>query len=101
MTDRLQIAIAQINPTVGDIARNAQKLRDAHAEAARLGADLVVATELCLAGYPPEDLILKPAFVTACETAAQELAAAPPGGPRLITRCPPPPNRQGCNPAPP
>ncbi len=88
MTDRLQIAIAQINPTVGDIARNAQKLRDAHAEAARQGADLVVATELCLAGYPPEDLILKPAFVAACEAAAQELAEATRGGPGFIIGCP-------------
>ena len=88
MTDRLQIAIAQINPTVGDIAGNARKLHDAHAEGARQGADLVVASELCLAGYPPEDLILKPAFISACEAAAQELAAATRGGPGFIIGCP-------------
>ncbi|HTZ78795.1 MAG TPA: NAD+ synthase [Stellaceae bacterium] len=88
MTDRLQIAIAQINPTVGDIAGNVRKLREAHAEAARQSADLVVATELCIAGYPPEDLILKPAFIDGCEAAAQELAPITRNGPGLIIGCP-------------
>jgi len=88
MTDRLQIAIAQINPTVGDIAGNARKLQEVYAEGARQGADLVVATELCLAGYPPEDLILKPAFVSACEAAAQDLAATTRGGPGFIIGSP-------------
>ena len=62
MTDRLAIAIAQLNPTVGDIAGNLAKLRRARAEAAGQGADLVVGSELFVAGYPPEDLVLKPAF---------------------------------------
>src|SRR6185437_6468803 len=69
MTDQLTISIAQLNPTVGDIAGNVAKLRQARAEAAGQGADLVVGTELCIAGYPPEDLVLKPAFVAACEAA--------------------------------
>ena len=88
MTDRLAIAVAQINPTVGDIAHNLERLRRAHAEAAKLAADLVVASELCVAGYPPEDLILKPAFVAACELAVEELAAVTRSGPGLIVGSP-------------
>jgi NAD+ synthase len=84
MTDRLAIAIAQLNPTVGDIKGNAAKLRAARAEAARLGADLVVASELFLAGYPPEDLVLKPAFVAACEAAAHDFARETMTGPAVL-----------------
>ena len=62
MTDILSIAFAQLNPTVGDIAGNIAALSRARAAAARQGADLVVATELGVAGYPPEDLVLKPAL---------------------------------------
>ena len=74
MTDHLVLSIAQLNPTVGDIAGNVAKLRQARTEAARQGADLVVGTELGIAGYPPEDLVLKPAFVAACEAALRDLA---------------------------
>ncbi len=70
MSDRLSIALAQVNPTVGDLDGNARLVRRVRAEAARQGADLVVFTELCIAGYPPEDLVLKPAFVEACMGAA-------------------------------
>ena len=52
-TDRLAIAVAQLNPTVGDIAGNAEKARRARSEAARAGADLVALPELFLCGYPP------------------------------------------------
>ena len=62
MSDRLAIALAQINPTVGDLDDNLARLRAARKEAAALGADLVVATELCISGYPPEDLVLQPFF---------------------------------------
>src|SRR3984893_4739133 len=86
--DRLAIAIAQIDPTVGDIAHNVRKLREAHAEAARQGADLVVATELGISGYQPEDLVLKPAFVRACEAAVHDLAGVPRGGPGMIVGSP-------------
>src|SRR5690606_2221804 len=51
--DILRIAVAQLNPTVGDIAGNLAKAREARADAARSGADLVLFTELFIAGYPP------------------------------------------------
>ncbi len=73
-SDILRIATAQLNPVVGDVAGNLAKAREARADAARHGADLVLFTELFIAGYPPEDLVLKPAFVEACETAVQALA---------------------------
>ena len=88
MTDRLAIAVAQLNPTVGDIAGNLAKLRGAHEEAARLGADLLVAPELYVAGYPPEDLVLKPAFVAACEAAVRDFARAVAGGPAVLLGTP-------------
>jgi NAD+ synthase len=72
--DRLNIAVAQLNGVVGDVAGNAQKVRDARVKAAADGADLVVFPELFIAGYPPEDLVLKPAFQAACRAAVQELA---------------------------
>ncbi|TIR24075.1 MAG: NAD+ synthase, partial [Mesorhizobium sp.] len=74
VSDILRIAVAQLNPTVGDVAGNLAKAREARADAARQGADLVLFTELFLAGYPPEDLVLKPAFLKACERAAQDFA---------------------------
>src|ERR1700735_2451860 len=88
MTDRLSIAIAQLNPTVGAIAANIAKLRAAGDEAARLGADLVVASELFVAGYPPEDLVLKPAFVAACQAAVAEFARAVQDGPAVLLGTP-------------
>ena len=72
--DILRVAVAQLNPTVGDIKGNLAKAREARADAARQGADLVLFTELFLAGYPPEDLVLKPAFLAACERAAEDFA---------------------------
>src|SRR5208337_4159046 len=61
-SDRLVIALAQLNPIVGDISGNAEKARRARAEAAAAGADLIMFTELFISGYPPEDLVLKPGF---------------------------------------
>src|SRR5471030_3160969 len=72
--DRLAIAVAQLNSTVGDIAGNAEKVRRARVAAAAQGADLVVFPELFIAGYPPEDLVLKPAFQAACRAAIEALA---------------------------
>jgi len=66
MSADLAIAVAQVNPTVGDLRGNASRIRAARAEAAGQGADLVAFPELCVAGYQPEDLVLKPAFLEAC-----------------------------------
>ena len=73
-SDKLAICVAQLNSTVGDVAGNAEKVRRARAEAAAQGADLVVFPELFIAGYPPEDLVLKPAFQAACRAAIETLA---------------------------
>ncbi|MGB7257271.1 MAG: NAD+ synthase [Pseudolabrys sp.] len=72
--DKLAIAIAQLNATVGDVAGNAEKVRKARAQAAAQGADLVIFPELFIAGYPPEDLVLKPAFQATCRAAIELLA---------------------------
>ncbi|MBL8582074.1 MAG: NAD+ synthase, partial [Rhizobiaceae bacterium] len=85
----LRIAIAQLNPIVGDVAGNLAKAREARADAARQGADLVLFTELFLAGYPPEDLVLKPAFLAACEKAVADFAAdTSDGGPGAVIGVP-------------
>ena len=85
----LVIALAQLNPIVGDVAGNAALVRRARAAAAAEGADLVLFSELFLVGYPPEDLVLRPALVTA---AAEELRAlereSAAGGPGLVVTLP-------------
>src|SRR6185369_1699919 len=87
--DILRIAVAQLNPVVGDVAGNLAKAREARADAARQGADLVLFTELFLAGYPPEDLVLKPAFLRACEQAAEALIKdTADGGPGVVVGTP-------------
>ncbi len=89
MSDVLKIALAQINPQVGAVRANLERLRRVRAEAAAMGADLVVAPELCLSGYPPEDLVLKPAFIAACLAALEELAAeTADGGPAMVVGVP-------------
>ena len=85
MTDRLAIALAQINPTVGAVAANADKVLAARATAAGQGADLVVTPELVINGYPPEDLVLRPAFQEQVEEAVARLAGATgDGGPAIL-----------------
>ncbi len=87
--DILRIAIAQLNPTVGDVAGNLAIAREARKDAARQGADLILFTELFLSGYPPEDLVLKPAFIKKCRNAADELAQdTSDGGPGVIIGVP-------------
>jgi len=71
----MKVAIAQLNQRIGDLAANARGILDAHADARRAGASLVVTPELSLCGYPPEDLLLRPAFVDACATELAALAA--------------------------
>ena len=85
----LRIAVAQLNPIVGDVAGNFAKAREARADAARQGADLVLFTELFLAGYPPEDLVVRPAFLRQCEKAATDFAKdTADGGPGVIIGTP-------------
>ncbi len=84
----LTIAIAQLNPIVGDVAGNADKARKARDVAAARGADLVVFPELFISGYPPEDLVLKPAFQAACRSAVEQLARESAGGPALVIGSP-------------
>jgi NAD+ synthase len=86
---RLVIGLAQIDCTVGDIAGNVARARAARAEAAGFDADLVVFSELFIAGYPPEDLVLKPAFVEVCRAACEEMAAdTGDGGPAILVGLP-------------
>src|SRR3979490_1723004 len=88
-SDSLAIAIAQLNPIVGDIAGNAENARRARAEAARQGADLIAFPALFLAGYPPEDLVLKPALQAACHVRIEELAReTADGGPAVLIGTP-------------
>src|SRR5581483_2355726 len=84
----LTIALAQLNAIVGDVDGNAEKARRARAEAAALGADLVLFPELSISGYPPEDLVLKPAFVAACRAAVEALARESADGPALLVGTP-------------
>ncbi len=70
----MKVALAQINPTVGDIPGNARLIAEAARAAHAQGARLVLAPELALTGYPPEDLLLRPAFMAACARAVDALA---------------------------
>ena len=83
MTDRLTIAFAQMNQRMGDLAANAAAMLAMRARAA--GADLLLCPELQLIGYPPEDLVLKPALVRAAsEEAARLVAATASPGPAML-----------------
>ncbi len=87
--DRLVLALAQANPVMGDIAGNLALARKARAEAAAGGADIVMFTELFLTGYPPEDLVTKPALEQACRAALDELAReTADGGPAVLIGLP-------------
>ena len=70
----MKVAIAQINPTVGDLQGNAALVAAAARKAHAQGARVVIAPELAITGYPPEDLLLRPAFMAACARAVAELA---------------------------
>ncbi|MDR3469333.1 MAG: NAD+ synthase [Xanthobacteraceae bacterium] len=87
--NRLTTTLAQLNPIVGDVAGNAGRARQARAEAHAAGADLVVFSELFIAGYPPEDLVLKPAFQASCRAAVEDLAReTADGGPAVLIGTP-------------
>ncbi|MBS3961102.1 MAG: NAD+ synthase [Sandarakinorhabdus sp.] len=83
MADKLRIAAAQLNPAMGDLRANADAMLRARAAVPK--ADLVVTPELSLIGYPPEDLVLKPALVAAAEEQVARMAAVTAdGGPALL-----------------
>src|SRR5271170_3787671 len=87
--DRLAITVAQLNPIVGDISGNLELARKARAQAARDRGDIVAFSELFMAGYPPEDLVLKPAFQAACRAAVEALAReTADGGPAVLIGTP-------------
>jgi NAD+ synthase len=89
MPDQLHIAMAQLNPTVGDLNANVNHLLTARSQAAARGADLVVSAELSVCGYPPEDLVLKPFFLDQVAIQINRLAeATADGGPGLIVGAP-------------
>ena len=73
-TDHLRIALAQLNPVMGDIAGNLAKARAARATAAEGKADLILFPELFICGYPPEDLVMKPALQADCRAAVEAFA---------------------------
>ena len=87
--DRLAIAVAQLNPIVGDVSGNLERARAARAVAAKDHADIVAFSELFIAGYPPEDLVLNPAFQAACRAAVETLARETgDGGPAVLIGTP-------------
>jgi NAD+ synthase len=87
MAESMRIAIAQLNPTVGDVSGNLARLREARAA---LGAecDLMLCGELVMIGYPPEDLVLRPAVVSETRRALDDLAADTQTGPAMLVTTP-------------
>ena len=80
----MKLALAQIDPTVGDFAGNTRLILDFTARAADQGADLVLFPELCVCGYPPADLLEKRSFLARAEQALNEIAAQTAGGPAIL-----------------
>jgi NAD+ synthase len=89
MTDSLNIALAQLNPTVGDIDGNIDLVRQARTKVAQDGCDLLVTGELMVSGYPPEDLVLKRAFQDHIEASVTTLSKETgDGGPAILIGAP-------------
>ena len=80
----MKLAIAQLNQMVGDLPANARRILESAAQARAAGASLVVTPELSLCGYPPEDLVLRPAFLDACASELAALAAQVTSGVLLV-----------------
>ena len=83
----MRIALAQVNPTIGDFDGNLARIRGAHEAAAARGAELVVFSEMVISGYPPHDLLERAGFVRDGERALEALAADTRGGPAVIVGC--------------
>ncbi|WP_375656899.1 NAD+ synthase [Bartonella sp. CM120XJJH] len=88
MKNDFRVSIAQLNPIVGDIEGNFSLAVMAHQKAKEEGADLVLFTELFISAYPPEDLVLKPAFIKTCEETVKKLAKITLGGPGIVIGLP-------------
>ncbi|WP_254493538.1 NAD+ synthase [Bartonella sp. B1099] len=88
MKNDFRVAVAQLNPIVGDIEGNFSLAVMAHQKAKEEGADLVLFTELFISAYPPEDLVLKPAFTKTCEEAIEKLAKTTVSGPGIVIGLP-------------
>ncbi|WP_375672365.1 NAD+ synthase, partial [Bartonella sp. CL45QHWL] len=88
MKNDFRVSIAQLNPIVGDIKGNFSLAVMAHQKAKEEGADLVLFTELFISAYPPEDLVLKPAFTKTCEETVEKLAKITVGGPGIVIGLP-------------
>ena len=86
MTEKLAIGLAQLNPSVGAVSQNLAKAKAAVRELA--SADIVLFPELFISGYPPEDLVLRRAFVTACKAACEALAIEFSNGPAILMGLP-------------
>ena len=87
--DSFSIALAQLNPVLGDFPGNIFRARKARDKAREAGADLILFSELYIAGYPPEDLVLKPAFQSAAMAAVEDLAKdTADGGPAVLVGSP-------------
>src|SRR3984957_20234401 len=87
MVDRFRIALAQLNPVMGDIAGNLKRARAARARA--MDADVILFSELFIVGYSPEDLVLKPALQEEARVAIEELARdTADGGPAMLIGAP-------------
>ncbi len=87
-TDRFRLLTAQINPTVGDIAGNARRIRRVQQAARHHNVDLILFPELTLSGYPPEDLVRRPDFLRRCAEEAETLAALTSDGPDMLVGLP-------------
>ena len=88
MADRFRLTLAQLNPTVGDLAGNAARAREVWDQGRAAGADLVALPEMFLTGYQTQDLVMKPAFQRAAWAELERLAAATTEGPALGIGCP-------------
>jgi NAD+ synthase len=89
MPDKFSLALAQLNPAVGDIGGNVDKLRTARRKAAEQGADVIMTSELFISAYPPEDLVLKPSFQNAIRNAVEALMReTADGGPAILLGTP-------------
>ena len=86
-TTQLKIALAQLNPILGDIDGNIDALKRARSSPVAQGADLLVFSELFVTGYPPEDLVRKPAFAAASRAAVEHLAGELGPGPAVLVGC--------------